>query len=135
MFVRLFLRRWNLEQLGQGSKRVRPAGRRCGKRLHVNEVASVGTRLLLCLVRGLVFRVIVQVFFCSGLNRGSVAREPDKRRPLREMFDGNGRPILRQVTLKPPFMPRLALACRIARRDRSKGRLKPTIWAPTACPD
>ena len=50
MFVRLFLRRWNLEQIGQGSERVRLAGERRRKRLHVNKVAPVGSCLLVCLV-------------------------------------------------------------------------------------
>ena len=76
MLVRLLLRRWNLEQIGQGRERVRLAGKRRRKRLHVNKVAPVGTRrFFVCLVQGVVFRVTVQVFFCGGLGRGSVAGE------------------------------------------------------------
>ena len=70
MLVRLFLRRWNLEQIGQGGERVRLAGERRRERLDVNKVTPVGARLLLCLVRDLVFRVVVRVFFRSGLGAG-----------------------------------------------------------------
>ena len=74
---------------------MRPAGERRGKRLDVNEVASVGSYLLVCLVGSLVFSVMVWFLFCRRLNRGSVAREPHQRRPLRQVLDGYRGPIFR----------------------------------------
>ena len=96
MFVRLLLWRWNLQQLGQRRERVRLAGQRRRERLHVDEIAPVRSPLLIGFVGGVVFRVIVLILFRNRLSRGSVAREPDQRRPLREVLDGYGRPIFRQ---------------------------------------
>ena len=68
---------------------MRPAGKRRGKRLHVNEVAPVRSSLLVCFIGDFVARVIVRFLFRVDVSRGPVACEPDKRRPLREMLDGD----------------------------------------------
>ena len=79
------------------------AGERRRKRLDVYEIASVRTRLLLCLVRGLRVMVIVLFLFRRGFSCRSVAGESDLRGPLREVLDGDRRPIFRQGEAKPAF--------------------------------